>query len=106
MSNIKHPKHYKTLTLEPFLVAVLNQLPYLDATALKYLLRWRNKGGVEDLQKAIRVIEMMIWVEQHQFSIAAISKAMRKLSDFTDSPLLDMRQAFDAALEIKEIENQ
>lgn len=29
-----------------------NKIPYLEAMAIKYLTRWRNKGGHEDVKKA------------------------------------------------------
>ena len=37
--------------------------PYLEGTATKYITRWRSKGGIEDLQKAISVIEKIIAIE-------------------------------------------
>lgn len=36
-----------------------NAIPYLEATAIKYLCRWRLKGGIQDLDKAIHFIEML-----------------------------------------------
>ena len=38
--------------------------PYLEATASKYLTRWRSKGGIQDLRKAISVIEKIIAIEE------------------------------------------
>ena len=32
---------------------------YLEATATKYLARWRKKGGVEDLRKALTYLDKM-----------------------------------------------
>lgn len=37
--------------------------PYLEGTATKYITRWRMKGGVQDLRKAISVIEKIIAIE-------------------------------------------
>jgi hypothetical protein len=37
--------------------------PYLEGSATKYITRWRQKGGVTDLRKAISVIEKLIAIE-------------------------------------------
>lgn len=38
--------------------------PYLEGTATGYITRWRDKGGVEDLRKAISVIEKIIAIHE------------------------------------------
>lgn len=37
---------------------------FCEGSAIKYLCRWRKKGGVQDLQKAIHYIEMLIEHEE------------------------------------------
>jgi hypothetical protein len=37
-----------------------NNIPYLEATAIKYLCRWREKNGIEDLEKAKHYIDLLI----------------------------------------------
>jgi len=54
--------HYKT-SIEPWDAIVSWNLGYLDGSAVKYLARWRKKGGVDDLRKAIHFIEKLIEVE-------------------------------------------
>ena len=39
-------------------------LGYLDGNAVKYLSRWRLKGGVQDLKKAAHYIQKLIEVEE------------------------------------------
>jgi hypothetical protein len=39
---------------------------YLEAQVSKYLLRWRRKGGVGDLRKALTFIEKMLKCRQSQ----------------------------------------
>lgn len=39
------------------------EAPYLEGSATKYITRWRGKGGVADLRKAITVIEKIIAIE-------------------------------------------
>jgi len=56
--------HYKKYgDLQPWDVIVAWNLGYLDGTALKYIARWRDKGGLEDIRKAIHFLEKFIEVE-------------------------------------------
>lgn len=52
--------HYKKLPMQPWEIIDALDLDFYDGNALKYLLRWRSKGGVEDLRKAIHYIEHQI----------------------------------------------
>jgi len=54
--------HYKT-AIEPWDAILSWDLGYLDGSAVKYLSRWRKKGGVDDLRKAVHFIEKLIEVE-------------------------------------------
>ncbi len=49
---INHPAHYTQGTIEVIDAIEGLGLPYHESTILRYLARWRHKGGVEDLQKA------------------------------------------------------
>ena len=52
--------HYKQFQIQPAEFCYKNNIPYLEATAIKYLCRWKDKGGVEDLQKAKHFIDLLI----------------------------------------------
>jgi len=54
--------HYQT-NIQPWDAIVDWELGFLDGCAVKYLSRWRKKGGVDDLRKAIHFIEKLIEVE-------------------------------------------
>jgi hypothetical protein len=41
-----------------------NNLGYLEGTAVKYVSRWRSKGGIEDLEKAIHAIQYLMELER------------------------------------------
>ncbi len=56
--------HYKKLKIQHWDYVDANNIPYLEACAIKYLTRWRDKGGVEDLRKAIHFIEKRIELEE------------------------------------------
>lgn len=46
--------------MEPWDIIRAWNLDYWEGNALKYLLRWRRKGGVQDLEKAKHYIEHLI----------------------------------------------
>ena len=56
--------HYKKLDPEPWNVILAWKLGYLDGTALKYIARWKDKNGLEDLRKAIHFLEKLIETEE------------------------------------------
>ncbi len=59
--------HYKKYgALQPWDVITAWNLGYLDGTALKYIARWKDKNGIEDLKKAIHFLEKTIEVYQSQ----------------------------------------
>ena len=57
--------HYKRFgELQSWDVVSLFGLGFLDGNALKYLLRWRHKNGIEDLKKARHYIDKLIETEE------------------------------------------
>ena len=65
-STVNHPNHYTQGGIECIdaIAAATANLTGIEAVctgnAIKYLWRWKLKGGVEDLEKAKRYIDMMI----------------------------------------------
>lgn len=55
--------HYKKYKIQPVEYAMANNLNYCQANAIKYITRYNDKGGVEDLRKAIHNIELLIELE-------------------------------------------
>lgn len=55
--------HYKNLAIQPMVYSFRNRLDPCQHTAIKYITRFREKGGKEDLLKAIHCIEMLIELE-------------------------------------------
>lgn len=57
--------HYKKYgNLQPWDVIIAWNLGYLDGTALKYIARWRDKGGINDIKKAIHFLEKFVETEE------------------------------------------
>lgn len=58
--------HYKKFgDLQPWDVILAWNLGYLEGTALKYIARWRDKGGVEDIKKAIHFLQKFVEVHEN-----------------------------------------
>lgn len=67
--------HYKKYgELQPWDVITAWGLGYLDGTALKYIARWRDKGGINDIKKAIHFLEKFIEVESSRQAAADLEK--------------------------------
>lgn len=57
--------HYKKYgDFQPWDAVIAWNLGYLEGTALKYIARWRDKGGVEDIKKAIHFLQKLVEVEE------------------------------------------
>lgn len=56
--------HYMNKPIQPWDYIEANGIPFLEGCAIKYLTRWRDKGGVLDLKKAIHFIEKRIELEE------------------------------------------
>lgn len=55
--------HYKQVAIQPWDYVAANNLGYFEGSAIKYVTRWRSKGGIADLQKAIHFLEKLIELE-------------------------------------------
>lgn len=55
--------HYKSMAIQPVEYITKNNLPYCEANVIKYISRWRDKGGKKDLEKAKHYIDLLIQLE-------------------------------------------
>ena len=55
--------HYKDLVIQPVEYIHNNGIGYMEGCAIKYLTRWKKKGGIEDLKKARHYINLLIELE-------------------------------------------
>lgn len=62
-ANDHGPGHYKDKPIQVWDYVVSNNLGYLEGNVIKYISRWRGKGGVDDLRKAKHHIEKLIEIE-------------------------------------------
>ena len=52
--------HYNKYEIQPIDFIMANNLDWCEANAVKYITRWKDKNGVEDLRKAIHYLEILI----------------------------------------------
>lgn len=51
--------HYSKLAIQPVDYIVKNNLGFLEGNVVKYITRWREKGGLQDLDKVIHYVELI-----------------------------------------------
>lgn len=56
--------HYKDMAIEHWDVVALNNLDYFQGQVTKYVMRWRGKNGLQDLDKAAHFLQKYIEVEK------------------------------------------
>ena len=56
--------HYKDMAIQPIEFITKNNIPFIEGNIIKYICRWRAKGGVEDLKKARHYLDMLIDEDQ------------------------------------------
>lgn len=52
--------HYKTKAIQPVQYCMANNVGFMEGSVIKYVTRWREKNGVEDLKKARHFLDMLI----------------------------------------------
>ena len=51
--------HYKKFVIQPVEFITKNDVPYIEGNIIKYICRWKDKGGIEDLDKVIHYVELL-----------------------------------------------
>jgi hypothetical protein len=53
-------EHYTKKKIQPVEYIHANEMDYMDGAIVKYISRWRDKGGVQDLQKIKQCVDLII----------------------------------------------
>jgi hypothetical protein len=61
--------HYKDMKIQPVEFILANRLEFIEGCVIKYVCRWRNKNGVEDLKKARHFLGILIESEESATNI-------------------------------------
>jgi UDP-3-O-acyl-N-acetylglucosamine deacetylase len=71
--------HYKKMTIQPVEYMHGNNIPFMEGCVIKYMTRWRDKGGLKDLEKARHFIDLLIELEAKAAAAAAAVKGARRV---------------------------
>jgi hypothetical protein len=52
--------HYKNMTLQPIEYIIKNNLNFCEGNVVKYITRYKDKNGIEDLKKARHYLDILI----------------------------------------------
>lgn len=84
--------HYKDKGIQPIVYIHANNLGFCEGNAVKYLTRHREKGGADDIRKAIHYLELLLELEYadtsvglRQMSPDAARSALQKLQEMGGS---------------------
>jgi hypothetical protein len=64
--------HYRAKGIQPIEYIHANNLGFCEGNVVKYVTRWKEKGGESDLRKAIHYLELLIQLETEQSLPAAV----------------------------------
>ena len=59
-------EHYKKYAIQPVEYIHANGLGYFEGNVIKYVTRWRDKGGFADLEKAQHYLQLLIELEERR----------------------------------------
>lgn len=62
--------HYKTGGLQHWDLVDIYKWDYFQGQVIKYLMRWRKKNGIEDLEKARHYLDKYIELERSKVELA------------------------------------
>ena len=63
--------HYKNMTIQPVEFIEMNNLGFCVGNIIKYVCRYKNKNGIEDLKKARHYIDLLIEIEESKNQAAS-----------------------------------
>ena len=55
--------HYKDLAIQPIEYTIKNNLSFLQGNVIKYITRYKDKNGVEDLKKVKHYVDFILEFE-------------------------------------------
>jgi Protein of unknwon function (DUF3310). len=69
--------HYKQFPIQPVELIAANGYDYFIGNILKYVCRWRFKGGLSDLQKALHYAELRRDIALHRHESPVVDRVER-----------------------------
>ena len=59
-------EHYRNKAIQPWDYIVSNNLGYLEGCVVKYVSRYKEKGGMQDLEKAAHYLQKLMEVQSER----------------------------------------
>ena len=50
--------HYSKYAIQPIEFITKNNIPFIEGCIIKYLIRWKDKGGIQDLDKCTHYLRI------------------------------------------------
>ncbi|GAB5451810.1 MAG: hypothetical protein Hals2KO_21380 [Halioglobus sp.] len=75
--------HYKDLAIQPVEFAMVLQLGFCEGCIVKYVTRWRAKGGIEDVRKASHFLQ---FIEESSLYRSSLQQLRSGQVPLVDSP--------------------
>ena len=69
--------HYKNKAIQPIEYITANNLNFCEGSIVKYITRWADKGGVQDLLKIKHYVDLLIKLDPRAKPAAGVSEAER-----------------------------
>jgi hypothetical protein len=58
--------HYRDMEIQPIEYILKNKIGFSEGNVIKYVSRWRSKGGIQDLEKAVQTLQQLITHEKEK----------------------------------------
>ena len=85
---VKHPSHYNK-GIEMWDYAHSHNLDFFEGNIVKYITRWKDKNGIEDLHKAKQYLDKLIELEEKNIVIT-LENTSKDL--FDESMYMDLQE--------------
>lgn len=80
--------HYKDLAIQPVEYIFKNNIGYIEGCVIKYVTRWQNKGGLQDLEKAKHFLELLIELQNQKAKdgmLELVQEELKKTKSSTET---------------------
>lgn len=78
LNNVEHPEHYNK-GIECWDYIVSHNMDFLSGNIIKYVTRYKDKNGIEDLKKAKQYLDKLIEVEENKRMDEATLKKIKNV---------------------------
>lgn len=82
-----HPERYTKNKIESWDFTVQSLLPHTIATVVEYVIRYKHKGGLQDLEKAINWAKKAS--ESYQYTVLCRPGGLTRIEYFKSVPFVD-----------------